>query len=77
MLKIYQVICGIDGKPFKTLVREKVRKTGKVDPRPYVASVVRSFPAGSTHSLTAQAFISEKHGRHASRTLHVAFTVCS
>lgn len=77
VLKIYQVIFGIDGKPFKTLVREKVRKTGKVDPRPYVASVVRSFPAGSTHSLTAQAFISEKHGRHGSRTLHVAFTVCS
>jgi hypothetical protein len=77
VLKIYKVVFGIDGKGFKTLVREKVRKTGKVNPHPYVASVVRSLPAGSTHSLTAQAFISEKHGKHASRTLHVSFTVCS
>jgi hypothetical protein len=44
---------------------------------PYVASVVRSFPAGLIHKLSAQAFISEKHGKHASRTLHVAFTACS
>ena len=77
VLKIYEVKFGIDGKVFKTLIREKVRKTGKVDPHPYVASVVRSFPAGSSHTLSAQAFISEKHGKHASRTLHVAFSVCS
>jgi hypothetical protein len=77
VLKIYEVKFGIDGKVFKTLIRESVRKTGKVDPHPYVASVVRSFPAGSIHKLSAQAFISEKHGKHASRTLHVAFTACS
>ena len=77
VLKIYEVKFGIDGKVFKTLIREQVRKTGKVDPHPYVASVVQSFPAGSSHTLSAQAFISEKHGKHASRTLHVAFTVCS
>jgi hypothetical protein len=77
VLKIYKVTFSIDSKPFKTLVREQVRKTGKVDPHPYVASVVRSFLGGSSHTLSAQAFISEKHGKHASRTLHVTFTVCS
>jgi hypothetical protein len=77
VLKIYQVKFAVDGAVFKTLARPKVRKTGKVDPRPYVASVVRTLPAGSTHTLSSQAFISEKHGKHASRTLHVSFTVCS
>jgi hypothetical protein len=77
VLKIYEVKFGIDGKVFKTLIREKVRKTGKVDPHPYVASVARSFTAESSHTLSEQAFISEKHGRHASRTLPVAFTACS
>jgi hypothetical protein len=77
VLKIYQAIFGIDGKPFKTILRESVRKTGKVDPHPFTASVNRTFVAGSKHTISAQAFISEKHGRHASRTLHVSFLACS
>jgi hypothetical protein len=77
VLKIYQVKFGVDGSIFKTLVREKVRRTGKVDPHPYVATVKGTYAAGSTHILSAQAFISERHGKHASRTLKVKFLVCS
>jgi hypothetical protein len=77
VLKIYQVLFGVDGKVFKTEVRESVRKTGKVDTHPFVAFVKKTFGAGSKHTLSAQAFISEKHGKHASRTLRVPFTVCS
>jgi hypothetical protein len=77
VLKIYEVKFGVDGSIFKTLVREKVRRTGKVDPNPYVATVKGTYTAGSTHTLSAQAFISERHGKHASRTLKVKFQVCS
>jgi hypothetical protein len=77
VLKIYQAIFGIDGKPFKTILRESVRKTGKVNPHPFTASVKRTFVAGSKHTISAQAFISEKHGKHASRTLRVSFLACS
>jgi len=77
VLKIYQAIFAIDGKPFKTVLRESVRKTGRVNPRPFKASVLRTFTAGSRHTISAQAFISEKHGRHASRTLRVSFLACS
>lgn len=77
VLKIYQVKFGVDGKVFKTVVREAVLKTGKVDTHPYVASVKKTFVAGSKHTLSAQAFIAEKHGKHASRTLRVPFTVCA
>jgi hypothetical protein len=77
VLKIYEVKFGVDGHVFKTLVREKVRKTGKVDPHPYVATVKGTYAAGSSHTLSAQAFISERHGKHASRTLKVKFSACS
>jgi len=77
VLKIYQAIFAIDGAPFKTILRESVRKTGKVNPHPFTASVLRTFTAGSKHTISAQAFISEKHGRHASRTLRITFTACS
>ena len=77
VLKIYQAIFAVDGKPFKTILRESVRKTGKVNPHPFTASVLRTFTAGSKHTISVQAFISEKHGRHASRTLRVNFYACS
>jgi hypothetical protein len=77
VLKIYQVIFGLDGKPFKTILRESVRKTGKVDANPFVATLKQTYAAGSKHTASAQAFISEKHGKHASRTLRLNFTVCS
>ncbi len=77
VLKIYQAIFRIDNTPFKTELRESVRKTGKVDPRPFTASVLKTFTAGSKHTISAQAFISERHGRHASRTLRVSFLACS
>jgi hypothetical protein len=77
VLKIYQVIFSIDGKVFKKLVRESVRKTGKVDTNPFVATIKQSYAAGSKHTAAAQAFISEKHGKHASRTLRLNFSVCS
>jgi hypothetical protein len=77
VLKIYQAIFAIDGVPFKTILRESVRKTGRVNPRPFKASVLKTFTAGSKHTISAQAFISEKHGRHASRTLRISFLACS
>jgi hypothetical protein len=77
VLKIYQVKFSVDGKTFKKLVRESVRKTGKVDPKPFVVKVAQAYTAGSTHTAAAQAFISEKHGKHASRTLRLKFTACS
>ncbi len=77
VLKIYQAIFAIDGSTFKKIVRESVRKTGKVDPHPFTASVLKTFTAGSKHTISAQAFISEKHGKHASRTLRVPFLACS
>ncbi len=77
VLKIYQVIFKIDNSPFKTELRESVRKTGKVDPNPFTASVLKTFTAGSKHTISAQAFISERHGKHASRTLRVSFLACS
>jgi len=76
VLKIYQAIFSIDGLQFKKILRESVRKTGKVNPHPFTASVLRTFTAGSKHTISAQAFISEMHGRHASRTLRVSFLAC-
>ncbi len=77
VLKIYQAIFRIDNTPFKTELRESVRRTGKVNPNPFTASVLKTFTAGSKHSISAQAFISERHGKHASRTLRVSFLACS
>jgi len=77
VLKVYQAIFAIDGKPFKTELRESVRKTGRVNPHPFTASVLRTFTAGTKHTISVQAFISERHGRHASRTLRVTFHACS
>jgi hypothetical protein len=77
VLKIYQVIFRVDNTPFKTELRESVRKTGRVNPNPFTASVLKTFTAGSKHTISAQAFISERHGRHASRTLRVSFLACS
>lgn len=77
VLKIYKVIFAVDGVPFKTIVRESVRKTGRVNPHPYTASVLRTFTAGTKHTISSQAFISEMHGRHATRTLRVSFFACS
>lgn len=77
VLKVYQAIFGIDGKPFKKILRQSVRKTGKVNPHPFTAGVKRTFVAGSKHTISAQAFISERHGKHASRTLRISFLACS
>jgi hypothetical protein len=77
VLKIYQAIFAIDGAPFKTILRESVRRTGRVNPHPFTAGVLRTFTAGTRHTISAQAFISEKHGRHASRTLRISFHACS
>ncbi len=77
VLKIYQAIFAVDAKPFKKILRQSVRKTGKVNPHPFRASTKQTFVAGSKHTISAQAFISEKHGKHASRTLRVSFLACS
>jgi hypothetical protein len=77
VLKIYQAIFAIDAKPFKKILRQSVRKTGKVNPHPFTASTKQTFLAGSKHTISAQAFISERHGKHASRTLRVTFNACS
>jgi hypothetical protein len=77
VLKIYEVKFILDGKVFKKLIRAKVLNSGKVSPSPYVASVKRTYLAGSTHVLSAQAFIKESHGKHATKTLRVNFLICS
>ena len=77
VLKIYQAIFAVDGVTFKKILRQSVRRTGRVNPHPFTASVLRTFTAGSRHTISARAFISEKHGRHASRTLRIHFTACS
>jgi hypothetical protein len=77
VMKIYKVIFSIDGVPFKKILRESVRKTGRVNPHPFTATVLRTFTAGTRHTISAQAFISEKHGRHGLRTLRVNFLACA
>ena len=77
VVKIYKVVFSVDGKTSKTITRPEVLRTLKVNPEPFRAVFHLHLTPGSSHTLSAHAFIKIHHAPPRSYVLKARFQACA
>jgi hypothetical protein len=77
VVKIYKVVFSVDGKTSKTITRPEVLRTLKVNPQPFRAVFHLHLSPGSSHTLSAHAFIKIHHAHPRSYILKARFQACA
>lgn len=77
VVKIYKVVFSVDGKTSKTVARPEVLRTLKVNPQPFRAVFHLRLAPGSSHTLSAHAFIKIHHAPSRSYVLKARFQACA